>query len=149
MNKKKLLTLLGSICLVSILAALPFMAAYAEEEPTEVAPVLIIGAIYVGTITDAGFNQAMHESMMAIERNIKGVKIIEAENVAGMGDSAQVDASPKSTWRSGAILMHSPSMKKFSPATSFGKGPAIRSSRRCMGVFSEASQNSSACSVTR
>ncbi len=54
-----------------------------EEEVAEeeAAPVLIIGALYGGAINDAGYNQAMHEAVMAIQTNIEGVKIIEAENV--------------------------------------------------------------------
>ena len=58
----------------------------ATEAPTEVAteaagPCLIIGALYGGPITDAGYNQAMHEAVMEIKTNIECVKIIEAENV--------------------------------------------------------------------
>ena len=44
-------------------------------------PCLIIGALYGGPITDAGYNQAMYESVLAIEENISCVEIIEAENV--------------------------------------------------------------------
>ena len=55
------------------------------EEPTEPPeaeePCLIIGALYGGPITDAGYNQAMHESIMQIKENIPCVEIIEAENV--------------------------------------------------------------------
>lgn len=50
-------------------------------EPTEEGPCLIIGALHGGPITDAGYNQAMHESVMAIQENIPCVEIIEAENV--------------------------------------------------------------------
>ncbi|MCK4899104.1 MAG: hypothetical protein KAS38_10020, partial [Anaerolineales bacterium] len=32
------------------------------EEPSEEGPCLIIGALHGGPITDAGYNQAMHES---------------------------------------------------------------------------------------
>jgi len=51
------------------------------EVPTEAAPCLIIGATYGGSITDAGYNQAMHEAVAAVKTNIPCVKIIEAENV--------------------------------------------------------------------
>ncbi len=44
-------------------------------------PCLIIGALYGGPITDAGYNQAMYESVLAIKENISCVEIIEAENV--------------------------------------------------------------------
>ena len=51
------------------------------EVPTEAAPCLIIGATYGGSINDAGYNQAMHEAVMDIKKNISCVQIIEAENV--------------------------------------------------------------------
>lgn len=50
-------------------------------EPAGEEPCLIIGALHGGPITDAGYNQAMHESVMAIKENIPCVEIIEAENV--------------------------------------------------------------------
>ena len=49
--------------------------------PTEEPACLIIGATYGGPIMDAGYNQAMHEAVMAIKENIACVEIIEAENV--------------------------------------------------------------------
>lgn len=59
--------------------------AVVEEPAVEEAVVeetcLIIGALYGGPITDAGYNQAMHESVMQIKENISCVEIIEAENV--------------------------------------------------------------------
>jgi basic membrane protein A len=51
------------------------------EVPTEAPPCLIIGALHGGPINDAGYNQAMHEAVMAIKSNIDCVQIIEAENV--------------------------------------------------------------------
>lgn len=51
------------------------------EPPAEEGACLIIGALYGGPINDAGYNQAMHESVMAIKDNIACVEIIEAENV--------------------------------------------------------------------
>jgi basic membrane lipoprotein Med (substrate-binding protein (PBP1-ABC) superfamily) len=50
-------------------------------EATAEGPCLVVGALYGGPITDAGYNQAMHESVMAIKDNIACVEIIEAENV--------------------------------------------------------------------
>ena len=51
------------------------------EAPTEVPVCLTIGATYGGPITDAGYNQAMHEAVAEIKENIACVNIIEAENV--------------------------------------------------------------------
>src|SRR4030067_3837591 len=49
--------------------------------PTAAGPCLTIGALYGGPITDAGYNEAMHESVREIKQNIYCVEIIEAENV--------------------------------------------------------------------
>ncbi len=53
----------------------------AEEEEVAEEPCLIIGATFGGPITDAGYNQAMYESVMQIKENIACVEIIVAENV--------------------------------------------------------------------
>ena len=52
-----------------------------EEAVEEEGPCLIIGALHGGPINDAGYNQAMHDSIMQIKENIDCVQIIEAENV--------------------------------------------------------------------
>jgi basic membrane lipoprotein Med (substrate-binding protein (PBP1-ABC) superfamily) len=62
-------------------AAPPEAPTEAPPEPAPDGPCLIIGALYGGPVTDAGYNQAMHESVMAIKENIACVEIIEAENV--------------------------------------------------------------------
>ncbi len=61
--------------------AAPVEGATAVPEPAAEGPCLTVGALYGGPITDAGYNQAMHESIMAIHENIPCVEIIEAENV--------------------------------------------------------------------
>lgn len=50
-------------------------------EPAEEGSCLIIGALHGGPINDAGYNQAMHDSVMEIKENIPCIEIIEAENV--------------------------------------------------------------------
>jgi basic membrane lipoprotein Med (substrate-binding protein (PBP1-ABC) superfamily) len=61
--------------------AVPPTAVPPTAVPTEVPVCLIIGATYGGPITDAGYNQAMHEAVAAIKQTIPCVKLIEAENV--------------------------------------------------------------------
>jgi basic membrane protein A len=61
--------------------AVPPTEVPATAVPTEVPVCLIIGATYGGPITDAGYNQAMHEAVAAIKQNIPCVNLIEAENV--------------------------------------------------------------------
>ncbi len=102
MKKKLLYTVLGTMMVLSLLLAAcapaetpteapaepdtpveePVVEEPAEpEEPAEEGACLIIGALHGGPINDAGYNQAMHESVAAIAANIECVEIIEAENV--------------------------------------------------------------------
>jgi basic membrane protein A len=87
--KNKLYAVLAILmCLAFMLSACapketatPVPTEVPTEEPTPEPPCLVIGALYGGPITDAGYNQAMHDSVMTIKTNIPCVEIIEAENV--------------------------------------------------------------------
>ena len=81
-------------------------------------PILIIGALYGGPITDAGYNQAMHDSVSAIGRNIQGVKIIEAENV---GDEAGATLTMENMIRQGAKLIIATAFNHQYPALKLSK----------------------------
>jgi basic membrane lipoprotein Med (substrate-binding protein (PBP1-ABC) superfamily) len=98
MNTRTLRTLVGLLLVAALFVAacgqtaaptaapveptpLPVEPTAAPVEPTTAGPCLIIGALHGGPVTDAGYNQAMHESVMAIQENIDCVEIIEAENV--------------------------------------------------------------------
>lgn len=70
--------------------------------PTEAPPCLIIGALHGGPINDAGYNQAMHEAVMAIGQNIDCVKIIEAENVP---DEAGATSTMENMIQQGATMI--------------------------------------------
>jgi basic membrane lipoprotein Med (substrate-binding protein (PBP1-ABC) superfamily) len=85
---------------------------------TEKKPVLIIGALYGGPITDAGYNQAMHEGVMAIATNIKGVKIIEAENVP---DEAGATSTMENMVKQGAKMIIATAFNHQYPALKLSK----------------------------
>jgi len=70
--------------------------------PAETGPCLTIGALYGGPITDAGYNQAMHEAVMDIKKNIDCVEIIEAENVP---DEAGATTTMENMIQQGAKLI--------------------------------------------
>jgi simple sugar transport system substrate-binding protein/basic membrane protein A len=57
----------------------------AEDKPS-----LIVGAIYVGSVNDYGYNRAMKDGLELMKQNIAGLKLIEAENVAETGDAERV-----------------------------------------------------------
>jgi len=81
--------------------------------PTEAPPCLIIGALHGGPINDAGYNQAMHESVMAIKANIDCVEIIEAENVP---DEAGATSTMENMIQQGAQMIFATAFNHQYPA---------------------------------
>ena len=55
---------------------------------------LVVGALHVGSVKDNGYNQAMHEGLVEMQKNVKGIKLIEAENVPESADAENPLASP-------------------------------------------------------
>jgi basic membrane lipoprotein Med (substrate-binding protein (PBP1-ABC) superfamily) len=51
---------------------------------------LKVGAIYVGSVHDYGYNQAMHDGLLAMKQAIPGVTLLEAENVPETAESTRV-----------------------------------------------------------
>lgn len=79
----KILGLLAMIMLVAA-CAIPAAAPAAGEEK------VIIGALHVGSISDAGYNQAHHAGLVAMQANLPNVELIEAENVPESADAERV-----------------------------------------------------------
>lgn len=75
MNRRRLLLFL----------ALPLLASL----PARAAP-LTVGAIYVGSINDYGYNRAMHDGLLAMKEAIPGLTLLEAENVPETAEAARV-----------------------------------------------------------
>jgi basic membrane lipoprotein Med (substrate-binding protein (PBP1-ABC) superfamily) len=53
-------------------------------------PSLIVGAIYVGSVNDYGYNRAMKDGLETMKAAIPGLKLIEAENVPESAESERV-----------------------------------------------------------
>ena len=66
--------------LVAALAAVP---AAAQDK-------LTVGAIYVGSVNDYGYNRAMKDGLEEMKRNIPGLTLIEAENVPETAESQRI-----------------------------------------------------------
>jgi basic membrane lipoprotein Med (substrate-binding protein (PBP1-ABC) superfamily) len=90
------------------------------EAPTQAAaePCLTIGALYGGPITDAGYNQAMHEAVAKIKENIDCVKIIEAENVP---DEAGATTTMENMIQQGAKMIIATAFNHQYPALELSK----------------------------
>src|SRR3984957_7426058 len=53
-------------------------------------PPLTVGAIFVGSVNDYGYNRSMKDGLEEVKRNIPGLKLIEAENVPESAESERV-----------------------------------------------------------
>ena len=53
-------------------------------------PALTVGAIYVGSTNDYGYNRSMHDGLMAMKAAIPGVTVLEAENVPETAEAERV-----------------------------------------------------------
>jgi basic membrane lipoprotein Med (substrate-binding protein (PBP1-ABC) superfamily) len=99
---------------------LAFKPAFAEE------PRLTIGAIYVGSVNDYGYNRSFHDALTQVAKNIPGVKLLEAENVP---ESPEAERIMEGMVQQGARLIF---------ATSFGHQDSSRNvAKRHKDVFFE------------
>lgn len=76
-------------------------------------PVLIVGAIYVGSVNDAGYNQAMKEGLEEMKKNIPGLELLEAENVP---EGAEAERVIENMIQQGATLIFPTSFGHMEPA---------------------------------
>src|SRR5580700_10795951 len=53
-------------------------------------PSLTVGAIYVGSVNDYGYNRSMKDGLDEMRKNIPGLKLIEAENVPETAESERI-----------------------------------------------------------
>ncbi len=117
------------VSVVLLFCSVLVFGAAASEEPEATPemeagePTLIIGALYGGPITDAGYNQAMHEAVVAIADNLDGVRIIEAENVP---DEAGAISTMENMIQQGAGLIFATAFNHQYPALELaGKYPDV------------------------
>lgn len=79
-----LLALLIGACQPAAPAAAPAEAGAAPAEE------FIVGVLHVGSMTDAGYNQAHHDGIAEMQKNLPNVKVVEVENVPESADAERV-----------------------------------------------------------
>jgi basic membrane protein A and related proteins len=73
------------VAFATLAATLPANSLRAQDKPS-----LIVGAIYVGSVNDYGYNRAMKDGLEEMKKNIPGLKLIEAENVPETAESERI-----------------------------------------------------------
>jgi basic membrane protein A and related proteins len=63
---------------------------------------LIVGGIHVGSIKDAGYNQAAHDGLVYMRQHVPGIELVEAENVP---EGPGVETVMENMIRNGAKLV--------------------------------------------
>jgi basic membrane protein A and related proteins len=63
---------------------------------------MVVGGIHVGSVKDAGYNQAQHDGLVYMEKRVPGVKLIEAENIP---EGPQVESVMQNMIGQGAELI--------------------------------------------
>jgi basic membrane protein A and related proteins len=97
-----------------ILASLVSVAGFANGPAAAQQPTLVIGAVYVGSVNDYGYNRSFHDALIQVTTDLPGVKLLEAENVP---ESAEAESVIEGLVQQGAKLV---------VPTSFGYGDAAR-----------------------
>src|SRR5580704_6068655 len=82
MIRSMIATVVGALLIAVLATAGP---AAAQDKPS-----LIVGAIYVGSVNDYGYNRSMKDGLEEMKKNIPGLKLIEAENVPETAESERV-----------------------------------------------------------
>lgn len=111
------LQLLSLFALMAIAAAcaMPAAAPAAESGTSTEAggEKLIIGALHVGSVNDAGYNQAQHAGLLEMAKNLPNVELKEAENVP---ESADAERVMESMIQEGAKIIFPQSFGYLDPA---------------------------------
>jgi basic membrane protein A and related proteins len=79
---------------------------------------LIVGALHVGPIKDLGYNEAMHEGLVDMQKNVSGIKLLEEENIPESADAERVMETMISQ---GAKLIYAQSFGYLQPALNVAK----------------------------
>jgi len=96
---------------VLVAALLTVLLLAASVAPAQ--PKLTVGILHIGSITDAGYNQAHAEGVQVMKRNLPEVEVIEVENVPEGADAERV---MESMIKRGAKLIIAASFGYLEPA---------------------------------
>ena len=75
---------------LSFFFSLGLVLAFGLPEAHAQQPALKVGILHIGSIADAGYNQAHAEGVAAMKKNLPNVEVIEAENVPEGADAERV-----------------------------------------------------------
>jgi basic membrane protein A len=81
MASKRRLLFGAILSLAAVALAVGGISSAASSAPASSKATLIVGGIHVGSVKDAGYNEAQHDGLMYLKSHVSGVEVIEASNV--------------------------------------------------------------------
>jgi basic membrane protein A and related proteins len=102
MRTKSLLAAGLAILAAAALVSVAWGSPSASPSKARATPTLVVGGIHVGSVKDAGYNQAQHDGLMYMQQHVPGVKVIEAENIP---EGPQVESVMQNMINQGAKLI--------------------------------------------
>jgi basic membrane protein A and related proteins len=107
--------------------AVAFWGAPSAASPSGSAPAketLVVGGIHVGSVKDAGYNEAQHDGLVYLQKHVPGIKLVEASNIP---EGPQVETIMQNMINQGAKLIFPQSFgyQDFT-LTVAGKNPNVK-----------------------
>jgi len=94
LHLRKSTVYVSCLLLLALLIAACQPAAAPAAAPVEgdaaAAEEFTVGVLHVGAMTDAGYNQAHHDGIAEMQKNLPNVKVVEVENVPESADAERV-----------------------------------------------------------
>ena len=87
MNQKRSSVTTG---ILAVLASLALILAFTAPEAAAQQSKLKVGILHIGSMTDAGYNQAHAEGVQAMKKNLPNVEVLEVENVPEGADAERI-----------------------------------------------------------
>jgi basic membrane lipoprotein Med (substrate-binding protein (PBP1-ABC) superfamily) len=101
-TKKRRLAFTAILALVGTALLVGVLGSPASSAPAAPRATLIVGGIHVGSVKDAGYNEAQHDGLMYLKSHVAGVEVIEASNVP---EGPQVETVMQNMIGQGAKLL--------------------------------------------
>ena len=96
-------TVISAVVLIgAIVLTATVVATASPSKRSAHAATLVVGGIHVGSVKDAGYNQAQHDGLVYMQKHVSGIKLIEASNIP---EGPQVETVIQNMINQGAKLI--------------------------------------------
>jgi basic membrane protein A len=102
MVKRRAAALVAVLVIATVVLAASVIATASPSKRSAHAATLIVGGIHIGSVKDAGYNQAQHDGLVYMQKHVPEIKLIEASNIP---EGPQVETVIQNMINQGATLI--------------------------------------------